>query len=280
VARCPDRPDRIDPVDTTACFDATFPLLRHSMGVYPRGLSFVEGVAMRSISIFSIVVGALVLAPVASADPIVFQFTGSVVDVSSQSPTNPAGIEVDVGDPLLGTITLEPDTPPQNFDDSASYTGSILALTLDFGNTHVEATKVPGGNNSLDIFLPRPPTPSGTYIFEFVQTTGIVVNGQSLPHLHFYLDLHSSLVAPTDLSFPLTPPDPDDFPVVQAYVNLAVFSPVFAGIFVDWSMDTFTLVPEPASGSLLALGVAAGVALGRSPRRARGCVRQTRPRVA
>jgi hypothetical protein len=64
-----------------------------------------------------------------------------------------------------------------------------------------------------------------------------------------------SLTEPADDSLPLVPPDFSAFPSIATTLLLADFSSGEQDLFLGWSMESFTVVPEPGTGLLLGIGL-------------------------
>ena len=214
----------------------------------------------RTLTALACAFASVGIASSASAVPITFAFTGEVVALSNEAVDGPIAI----GDPISGQFSFESSAANTSTDPEQGAYASLLRVSFSFGvysNGYDEppqriTTVVVANDRAIGI-------PSNVRDSYLVQTQGRpggpLLNGLELREFHFQLT-DPTATAFDSLDQPLTPPPLDAFTVEDVGTSFITVGFASAGrpfSQVRGRVTSLTLVPEPGSGTLLALGLLA-----------------------
>lgn len=215
------------------------------------------------------------LSPTASgpalAVPITFGISGTVNFAGASLGPDP---DIDVGDPIDIFFTFE-STTPDSFGgpDFGSYQGLISSFTMSAGNETLLATSP---TNTNEIYIETASFQGdGKYemwvVGDLFNGDEVLLNGQPIDWVDFFLRFNGGTTTPTSDALPLVPPSPDDYATIEQFFAIIDFpegggEPLFAwDIYYD--LESFYLVPEASTGTLLGLSLAVWGVLRRWTRR-------------
>ena len=185
----------------------------------------------------------LLLAPTAAtADAVIFGFTGVVTQVDA-----PLSGEFSVGEQVVGNYTFESSTADSDADPAVGfYDNAITAFTATFGGDY---TVTQGVDN--DIFVANGPPGNDVYNTQLANPTGPTVAGLPLTGLNILLIDADSTVFASD-ALPLTPPDLAEF---EFDFSGQIFFDSPGNQTMDFQLTSLTLIPEPTTLVLSSLGL-------------------------
>ena len=194
---------------------------------------------------------ALLLSTSANAAPITFAFTGKVIVESH--PT------IEMFMPMIGTYTFESTTPNTGSAPfEGIYQGAILSVSASVPDAafSILLTTSPGGSSVISVLDKTLGAFTDSYSGQAATAAGD----------HFLFVMMESPFSDESLisgvGLPVVPPSRS----VVSSETWQLSGPTIGGGF-EFEIDSLTLVPEPASGLLLGVGVTALLACRRAGRR-------------
>ena len=191
----------------------------------------------------------------AVAAPITFGYTVVVTDIDPlfAGPLNSLGVFV--GGTITGSYTLESTTPGAGSSPSITYDFAVVDADAAIGGYGLTFDPTPGGDNFVTI-IDNPGGPDWYSVTMPVSDSPQV----GVPRLHLVLSLvDSDGDAFSTTAITLVPPDLSKFES-----NLfGLLEGGTGGLYLEGTVTSLFLVPEPSSVLLLGVGVAAVIGLRR-----------------
>lgn len=212
----------------------------------------------------------------AAAIPVTVEFRGQVAGPSFIIPPSLIGV-LAIGDPVFGRFSYETTTPDSDADATRGlyvHRDPRFRLEVTLGGAQISTDPA---NPELWIQIlddhPLGISPDGIDRFDVISRHQTLLSPSEIvpAQLHLLLSDLSKTVFSSD-ALPAIPPDLDRFaPIGQPFAQgqVATLSGESPAIFVNFSVTSWTVVPEPAPALLLGMMLAAAWTLRRRmPRQA------------